>query len=74
MLTLTFGPSFLWEFSMLMSMRKVVTMRDILPGTMSAGMRNPMKETATRRDVGRYTLMMNGFTDRRSTILKPAME
>ena len=59
---------------MLMSIKKVVTMRAILPGIISAGMRKPMKETVTRSAVGRYKLMTKGFRDRSKLILKPVIE
>ena len=70
----TFGPSSLCVFSMLMSIKKVVTMRAILPGIISAGMRNPMKETVTRSAVGRYKFITKGFRDLCKFILKPVME
>ena len=44
---------------MFTNIRKSVTIRAILPGTISTGIRNPMKDMMVRRNVGRYVFMKN---------------
>ena len=50
---LTTGPLFSSVLLMLTSMRNMVTRRAMRPGTLSAGIRNPMKEVIVSRPVGR---------------------
>ena len=50
---LTTGPLFRSVLLIFTSIRNVVTSKAILPGTISAGMRKPMKEDRVRRPVGR---------------------
>ena len=59
---MTFGPFILWDALMVINMRKLVTIRDILPGNCSIGIKKLIKEIRTRTPVGRKTFIMNGWS------------
>ena len=52
-LSLTMGPLFCSVLLMFTSIRNMVTNRAMRPGTISTGMRKPMKEAIVKRKVGR---------------------
>ena len=54
---LTTGPTYRSVLLMFTNMRKRVTMRAILPGTISTGMRNEMKDMTVSMRVGRRVFM-----------------
>ena len=58
--SLTTGPLFLSVLLMFTSIRKVVTSKTILPGTLSTGIKNPMKDDRVRSAVGTYMFMKKG--------------
>ena len=58
----------------LMSMRRVVTISAMRPGTTAGGMKKLIQAAATRIPLGRYTLKTNGCRMRSRLIEKPAVE
>ena len=59
---------------MLTSMRKMVTSKAILPGTISTGIKKPINDAAVSRPVGRKVFKRNGLGLRSNIAVKPLKE